>query len=550
MQGARHARCREIPGGLVVPGLGVTSFPGIQQIIHVWGGSTYAGVADGTMARPFTTITAALVAAAALVPGAANRILILVWPGTYVEALTAVAYVDIVGVDRDSCVVQEASALTDAVGNTTYRRLTFISETGLVVAISAAARVEFFDCVFICNQTALIDMDVNYVNITGTDARFWSCVFLTPSALTWSTIHVAGIAVALFHGCEIQAHYIVLSNTAAVTFEECIVTSLYSENLISSYTTGTLVIRYSSFASADRHCIALFATPGTCILQDNILSCGGQHQCVYADAARAGLVIEQNTMLVGGIHQNVSHLSPERIVGSSGMRDWYGTTQEALTSCTFDDIVIRLWKDETLLASLTAPASRIVTIDGNGKHSLLYGTSRVIIPIRGTVTLRDLYIKGEIYIADAGGVVNLIIERCYIDGRVVGITTGATSTLLIVDSTIIPSDALSYPLGLFTSNLAYTVKRSYLRGRIGTANPAIYFNAVINTLNLKESTIFHGIAAAGNNPFGQPGALGPITYDAHQCAFNDDPDTVAGSIWTNNVPPAQRFHTIDPGAGY
>jgi hypothetical protein len=285
-------------------------------------------------------------------------------------------------------------------------------------------------------------------------------------------------------------------------------------------------------------------------LQDNILSCGGQHQCVYADAARAGLVIEQNTMLVGGIHQNVSHLSPERIVGASGMRDWYATTQEALTSCTFDDIVVRLWKDEALLATLAAPASRILTIDGHGKHSLTYAGNVIVTITSGSLVFRDLIMNGAFVIDSGATAAELVLQDCTFTGRIDVNSGPATAVLRIIGSWVSPGAAgTRWAIRIQDADPQIVVKRSYLKG--GTApDPAILWNAVNNNVDLKESVIMHGTPIVGNNPFGQSGALGPITYDAHQCAFNDDPDTVAGSIWTNNVPPAQRFHTVDPGADY
>lgn len=552
MQGVRHARCREFGGGTTGPVPGVISFPGIQQVLNVWGGSTSPMAPDGTQRNPFLTITAALAAAAALVPGAGNRIMILVWPGTYVESLTAVAYVDIVGVDRDACVVEDdgAPTLTDAVGQTTYRTMTFRSTSARsVLYVTAPYRVEFFDCVLDKAGEPLIDDENCRVHLNGaTDCRFWTCSFIAAAGASWSAIYLEGASVCLIHGCTFLSTYVTVLDTSSLTIESSSFDSTYSQHLINWGSTGAFDCRASNLSQSQRSVIYLSANPSTFTLLDNVMTCAAQYYCVDADAARTGLRIEQNEMFMGGMHSRISHLNPNKFVGASGMKDWYGTTQEALTACTYDDCVVHLLRDETPGAFLVNPANRILTIDGHGKHRLTApGGSTLAVFNSGSVTLRDLELVGRVYLS--GGTISVVaIERCIMDGAFDLFSTPAGSVARVTDSTIISNATHTRALIIGDADPQVVCKRSRLKGYTGW--PAIYWGIVNNNLDLKECTVMHGTPIVGNNPFGQSGGLGPITYDAHQCAFNDDPDTVAGSIWTNNVPAGQRFHTIDPGADY
>jgi len=521
-----------------------------QATLAVWGGSTWGGVADGSQARPYLTIGAALAAAAVLVPGVNNRICIIVWPGTYVEALTAIAYVDIVGVDRDSCVVTNAvaAALTDAVGNTRYERLTFRStNTNDCVYVTAAARVEFVDCYFnlACSIVSATESCFVHVN-AASDCRFTRCVIVNSTGNTLSDVYIDGQATVTFLDCYLSMHYVYLLSSSVVTFESCVLESTFTQSLIYSFTTGTLVVRGSRLRSTDRHCISLNAAPTTLVVQNNYMTCAGQYNCVYASLAVTGARIENNVMVNGGIHQNVSHVDPVKWVGSSGMKDWYSTTAEALTACTYDDCVVKLLRDEPTAANLNIPVGRIVTIDGNGFVLSAAGlVAFSLTAATGTLTIRNLQ-TGRIDVA--GAALNLRVEKCTITDVMIVYPIVATGSIEIIDSSVSASFFWGTAIWIQSSAAVITIKRSRIKGLAGAA--AIQWSIVNNNLNLKEAVVMHGTALAGNNPFSQSGGLGPITYDAHQCAFNDHPDLVAGSIWTSVVPAAQQFHTIDPGADY
>ena len=94
----------------------------------------------------YTTITAAL--AAITDATTSKRYCIKVMPGTYAEAITMKAYVDLVGVDRDSCIIQQADAnVVTLASNSTIAHLT------VRVTATSAARNLLSTLVTISNCT-------------------------------------------------------------------------------------------------------------------------------------------------------------------------------------------------------------------------------------------------------------------------------------------------------------------------------------------------------------------------------------------------------------
>ena len=433
MGSIRHQHCRELPG-VSASGLGYVSFPGIEQTINVWQGSTYVGAPDGTMARPFLTIGAAMLAAAALTPAAANRVLVLVWPGTYAETVTGVAYVDVVGIDRDSCLVDE---LEDAVGNTTYRTLTVDTTT-----ISAAARVELFDSV------------LDIVAVTGSDARLWS------SRITTS-LTVSGAGVALVHGCE--AIQLLTAGTASLTVESSTVATTGAVNALYVGGTGALDVRNTTLSSTQRSAIYLAAQPSSCTILSCQTTCAATYYAIDADAARTGLVVENVVMFVGGMHSRISHLKPERNVGSTGMRDWYGTTAEALAACTFDGCTVRLLRDETLTAALVPPTTTVCA-DGQGRHTLSRGAGVAAVEIgaAANLTLRDVEVVGSL---DVDGYGALLTVRCSLVTGMIDLQGGDADTHVTVEgSSVIGDGTDGHAVLIGDASPTFVARRSSLLG--------------------------------------------------------------------------------------
>lgn len=550
MLGIRHDLCRELPAGTPASGLGFESFPGAQQFLTVWGGSTWGGIATGTQARPFLTIGAAVAAAAALLPTAVNRIMIMVWPGTYNEQVVlANDYVDLVGVDRDSCVVSFANAPGAATLRVTadavrIERMTFLDTAdGYPAYFSAplgAARASVHDCRFHSALGA-------YTRI-GSESRvdFTRCsfehAFITVTALRFTQDSGSSTV----YDCTVRGRS-GFDGAGDVTFVGNTCTAQDPSPVIYTSTTGSIIIQACSLTGIDDHAISIAVQPAALAILDNYLVCGDQHNSVYASLAVTGIRIENNIMFVGGIHGNVSHVDPVKWVGASGMKDWYGITQSALDACTYDDCVIKLLRDEVLVAALTPP-SRPVTIDGHGRHRLTRAAGAAVCTVGAAdnLVLRDLEAVGSLDVNGDGAA--LTLEHSYLTGMIDVIAGDATTVVSVLDSVILGDAADLYALRIRDADPTVTGKRSRMKAT--AAQPALMWDIVNAALNLKECQVLHGTPAVGSNPFGQAGGLGPITYDAHQCSFNDDPDLVAGSIWTNNTPAGQRFNTIDVGVDY
>jgi len=195
------------------------SFPGIQKTLFV-DKSSVTGLEDGTVQNPFHTIADALTEAATLTPAAGNKIAIIIYPGVYSESgLASQDYVYLVGVNRDTCIVQNAATiLTISHVNFSITALQFdatstnavISASGAMASaceinnclikmtggssgaafsIASGAKVEFYTTKILQNTTALdaIVMDSNsgnelladelyvegYIDIDGGTTYLW-----------------------------------------------------------------------------------------------------------------------------------------------------------------------------------------------------------------------------------------------------------------------------------------------------------------------------------------------------------------------------------------
>ena len=555
MQGVRHARCRELPG-ITFSGLGFESFPGGQQFLSVWSGSTWGGVATGTQARPFLTIGAAVAAAAALLPTAVNRIAIIVWPGTYNEQVVlANDYVDLIGVNRDSCIISFANGVGSATLLVTadavrIERMTFRDMgTGMgypayFSSATGAARASVHDCAFWAGANAhtLIDDDsyVDFARCTFTNAG------LSPTALRFA--QDAGTSTA--KDCQVTGR-LQIAGAGSLDLVSSVINCQNPSVAVDVGTTGTVLIQACAVTCIDNHAISITVQPASLAILSNYLTCGGQYNSVYASLAVTGIRIENNVMFAGGIHLNVSHVDPVKWVGASGDKDWYAYTYQALLACTYADCVVKLLKDETVNAGmeLRFPTGLPTTVDLNGFTITANAASTiVVIYIDDTryVTVRNGTLAGRISSLCNTG--SFTLEKVSLTGGFV-LGVGAGLQCLIEDCVILYSVAHAImPLYIANAGVIVTVKRSRLKGTAG--GPAIYWTVVNNLLNLKSSQVMNGTPAVGSNPFSQSGGLAAMTYDAHQCSFNDDPDLVAGSIWTNNVAAGQRFNTIDVGADY
>lgn len=530
---------RKIPGGL--PRCGVLSFPGIEQILYVSQDSSYVGPADGTIQKPFTTIGAAVAAAGALTPAEDNRILILIYPGIYDEQVTlADDYVMLCGVDRDACILYHdtAAPLVVTADVVSVWDLKIESDAGQDI-VDVTGSADFYECLFQGDDTAGEQV---VVTTTGT-VRFKDCFFAVTDDGNIVLNVGAAAATVLLEGCDVVG-VSVLADGAA-TFHDCWLFSTGATATIECQA-GLDSLRVQGcevWTDSSGDVISLAAQVDLTLLGNTLQTTAGTYS-VQAGAAVTGAVIEDNVMIGGGIHANVSHVKPERIVGASGMCDWYATTQEALTSCTFDDITVKLRRDEVAGALIVPPALRVI-VDGCGKHTLTRAAGADVIAATTSrnLILRDLILDGRILHQNPAAYLTILSCECLAG---ILLANAAGGDMRITDSYVIAGVGTMGAIDIRGDATPIILKRSRLKGTAG--KHAVYWDNGItnNNLKIQDCTIMHGSLGA-NNPFGRNAAQTP-NYRSTHSIYNLDPQT--GAIWTNLVAAAQRFDSYDVNGDY
>lgn len=513
-------------------------------------------VADGSVQYPYNTITAALVAAAALLPTASNPVAIVVMPGVYDEQVTlATPYVYLFGWDRDTTIITNVASPTLDVTTqyTGVRNLTVRTTYNGAVAPFVRVRtvgaaftnyVRFYDCLFLRAAAGNARFDIE----TDTRVIITRCVFRLDPFVAALRVLVMGTRtyVDVYDTVTDSGFWVNAGGGTQCYFRafRCSLRFLYPY-------VGANCEVYDCDIRDDGYLPPIYiggAVPVSLIVKGCRLGSNSGAVSTYdifSGLAVTGAVIENNVMGLGtqpgGIDPNVSHVNPIKYVGSAGNKDFYNTTQDALTACTFDDCVVKLLKDETVGAGIVVPANRVVTIDGNGKHSLTISVVAIMFSLASNqnLTLLDLVVNGPVQANSAGSTARF--RQCLITQAVVA----SDGTILIEDSSVVADATWIYAIWITGANATMTVKRSRLKGN--GVNAAIVWNAAIlnNNLKIEHSTITHGSGAA-NDPFSRGGAQVP-NYRAHHTAFNAPP----GAGWaTNLIAPAQQFNTVDPNTDF
>lgn len=530
--------CRKIPGG--IPEFGVLSFPGIQQILYVEADSTNA-VEDGTIQAPFHTIQAAVTAANALTPAIGNRILILIYPGIYDEQVTlADDYVYLAGIDQDSCILTNAATPLTVTADETAVWTLAIRVTGADTIADISGDASFYECLFESTNNS----DSSRIEVlAAADVLFKDCQLIHGFSGRMILRSQAAGNIVRLDGCQVAGYLDPLIGSLFIT--DCDITSSLAARTIRLGASNVdVTIRGSRIANTAGDVILFIGNPsGDVVILSNEFEAAAGF-CLDASAAVTGITIDNNVMIGGGIDEDISHIKPERIVGASGMKDWYATTQEALTSCTFDDIVVKLLVDEALGAQLTVPAQTLI-LDGQGKHSLTRTGATAAAVTTGTdLTLRDIVLTGEWQVTNAA---ILRLHDVEINGAIrMEANTTAAALLEVIDSEVIGSNAWLWAIRIRDADPTIILKRSRLKGKVGQV--ALYWDsgATNDNVQIQDCAIMHGSLGA-NNPFGRNAAQTP-DYRSTHTIYNLDPET--GAIWTNLVAVGQRFDAFDVNGDY
>jgi len=546
---------RKSTGGIGGGGAIPLSMEGAATLNTIWvDKTTSVYVADGSVQYPYNTIQAGLNAAALLLPTISKPVEVIVMPGVYAEQVTlSVPYVYLTGWDRDTTIITAAAVPTLDVTTqyTAVRDLTVITTADALntyfvrvrtVGPAFTVAVEFWHCYFFRNILKQLSVDVE----TNARANFHFCRFYhTPRNIGANMVRATGAAailgmydcvvVGMFH-CQNGATLVVMRSDVEMVYHTAAPGNIYLFDCI---------VRDDTVFPP----VFLGLAPAVLVIKGCRFSNSGTWSPydICSDVAVTGAVIENNVMGLGtrpgGIDPDVSHVNPIKYVGAAGNKDFYVSTQDALTACTYDDCVIKLLKDEALGAALLPPA-RPCTIDGNGKHLITRAGNDVLSMVTGARTvLRDLEIVGIIQFGGADAI-TLRLEDCSMTGRVMINGTAAGGTFSVLRSSIIATAAYTFAMMLESNTPNIILDCARMKG---FAAAAIFWDGAINNSNVasKHSTILHGSLAA-NDPFGRAGVQVP-NFRSHHTAYNSIP----GSGWaTNLIAAAQEFNTVDPAVDF
>ncbi len=520
-------------------GAGVESLLDIEQVLFVDNSSSPTGTEDGTLQDPFQSIGTAITAAAALTPTSTNRILIFVWPGIYDEALTlATDYVYLKGLHRDSVIVQNSgTVLTVSARITSVSAMTFenITTAATVVSVTASGDVEIYCCTVQC-----LASDASRVIVAGGGAaRFVDSRIVTPSSVTNAVFASGGVQL---HSCIVEGFVIGAGASNVITLRNTKVRSAKNTGYTSAvqlYSTTSAEIDGCHIENLVGNAVGITAAGVELAVTDCTLVSSASSNTVDASVAvTAPATIENNVMIGGGISSNVTTTNSIKYVGSSGMRDWYATVEDALATAAASGDTIQLMEDST--SAFFAWPTVDCTIDGKG---FTWTAAGISINTTDTARLKDMTLisSGTINVTSSA---KLFLDRVDASSIVTLRADTAATVISLISLTRSRVVASSYAVDIRNANTVIHIEHSYLT----SLGDAIYWNSGVtnNNVEIRHSTIWHGSGGA-NNPFGRNSTQTP-NFKSHHSEYNSDP--TSGGTWTNLVASAQRFDGYDTNTDY
>jgi len=541
------AHIRTTPGSGGAPAPAGLSLPAVEQLLWV-DSSGVAGGETGTRQDPFHDVRSAVVAANALAPATANRILIMILPGVYVETgvLAPSAYVYLAGTNREACIIRRAGTILDLDEAPFEAWNLTIQATGgtdpVIDVDSGNGSIEFHECAII--STA----DDNAIAVDGVQAEAPDVWFVD------CTLTSGGAAVEVLSSAA-EIHFVHSEVIGEIIIDDG---NLYCEGLdllglISSTSEEIFVLHGSRIVNATTYCVYFGVTDGTAgsrSFEDNYLSSPEGENEVDGLAWDGGgespiLPVEittRRTVMQQGFSSFISPTTLMRYVGSAGDKDFHGTLPDALDSILEDGTVVTLLEDVALGSTETLPTEEI-TIDGNGYTVTRTGGGFVFRITTGKKTLKNMTIEGWVELDAGGAVFAAELVKCVIEGTVDVDSGGNGSKLKINQCQVMGVEAEGeYALKISDADPTIIVIHSRLTGSSGEgAQGAVLYDTVTNDkLSVRHSTLMQG--ASATNPFERTGAQTP-SFDGHHNGYSADP--TGGGWLTNRVAVGQRFDTID-----
>lgn len=509
------------------------------------------------------TIGSAITAAAALTPSASNPVTIRVHTGVYSENVDlADAYVNLVGVDRASCIVTVASGFVlDLNGEDNIRisNLTFEGTgTASVMRTLSSSNVDFDSCRFYDNSTnggnePELGSTLGHI-FTGT---FRDCIFETATAGEYALTDAQASNDVKFWDCVFEEGFY---TRGAVQMFSCTIeaTTPACFYAISGTTTKELFDCKFVNSATGNNAYAINAAANIKLR-------------VYGGEMRGGPdvsfdIIGPNTMdeaFVQGVrlrHGLEAEIAVQgrirRAGGDDGDMDFYADFNEAWDSVeSNDDVVIVLQADFDVSGFGTdTPATSKVVVTGQGMYGLDHASSSFNLgPGQGSeLELREMtFSQGTARLQTTGSTLRLG-PGFQASGGMAEVASGADSTsLFVMDGASVNSGGGLYGLAnqpafdVSDKDCPIRIFRSYLKGEDHANGYAIDLGADNANIKIAHSTLMHG-SLSNNKPISQPGSN--INFASHHNTWNEDPEYTSGNTLTNSI--GTPYDVIDTDGDY
>jgi hypothetical protein len=529
----------------------LTSLFGIDQIIFVDKASGGSYTPDGSIQKPYNSVSSAITAAVTAGASNANRFGIFIYPGIYEDTVTlSTQGIFLIGTDPVTTIIQQSSgastvyssaAAYTGVANITFRTTGTATGRPFYSTSSTTGPIDWRNCTFEVGSSGL---PVRFYR--DMDLRSWNCDFIQSDDS--ATVVDAGLSNAGFDGifwnCRFEGQFLTTGTNGKWRFHDCYLTSSVSGR-------GTLDIQYPSLSlegcyientGSGASDVAFYTRGGLA----TFLGCtirGGPNATYDTNSPNYYTNYASGCRMRHGLHWGFRQAGVRQFyaAGSDGDMDFYASVPDAYSAAESTSCIFMLGDDTG--TTLTPGAVKAqMCIDGQGHtwtggETISNGTS--------SLTVRNLYFTGAFRFLTQTWTLRL--ENVRVDGRIFW-DTGYASTLYAHDCKFVGN--ATYPQPIYFRWSAGTAgamyfDHCYLKGHTGSA-VVDYQGCDYDTLYFSYTKIFHGDLGT-NNPFSNydPGRK----YYAHHCTFNQEPALADPNI-VNEIDSGQRYNTVDPDSDY